>query len=67
MKFKIMQNESQYCSGIISMWKNYKGKLLGWPKCPYGFFHEIKDTLLIFTNNFIDLDILSMSAVSHVV
>ena len=26
---------------------------------------SIKDTFLIFTNNFIDLDILSMSAISH--
>lgn len=25
MKFKIMQNESQYCSGIIFMWENDKG------------------------------------------
>lgn len=26
MKFKILQNESQYCLGIIFMWKNDKGK-----------------------------------------
>ena len=30
------------------------------------FFRKIKDTFLIFTNNFIDLDILSMLAISHV-
>ena len=29
------------------------------------FFHKIKDTFLIFTNNFIDLDIWSMSAISR--
>lgn len=26
MKFKIMQKETQYCLGIISMWWNCKGK-----------------------------------------
>ena len=41
--------------------------VLGWPKSPYGFFHKIKNTFFIFTNNFIDLDILSMSAISWVV
>ena len=35
------------------------------PKVHYVF--SIKDTFFIFTNNFIDLDILSMSALSHVV
>ena len=34
--------------------------ILGWTKSPFGFTHKIKDTFLIFTNNFIDLDILSM-------
>ena len=42
-------------------------KILGWPKSLFTFFHKIKDTYFIFTNNFIDLDILSMSAVSRVV
>ena len=41
-------------------------KRLGWPKSLFSFFRKIKDTFFIFTNNFIDLDILSMSAVSHV-
>ena len=41
--------------------------ILVWPKCSFTFFHKIKDTYFIFTNNFIDLDILSMSAVSRVV
>ena len=41
--------------------------VLGWPKSPFSFFHKIKDTLFIFTNNFIDLDILSVLAISHVV
>ena len=31
-----------------------------------GFFCKIKDRVFTFSNNFIDLDILSMSAVSHV-
>ena len=39
--------------------------VLGWPKSPLCFFHKIKDTFFIFSNNFIDLDILSMSAISH--
>ena len=38
--------------------------LLGWPKSLFSFFHKIKDKFFIFTNNFIDLDILSMSAIS---
>ena len=29
--------------------------------------YPIKDTFFMFTNNFIDLDILSMSVLSHVV
>ena len=41
--------------------------LLGWPKSLYSFFHKAKSTFFIFTNNFIDLDILSMSALSHIV
>ena len=41
--------------------------ILGCPKSLYGFFYKIKDTFFIFTNNFIDLNILSMSAISHVV
>ena len=43
--------------------------LSGWyycrPKRLLRFFHEIKDTVFIFTNNFSDLDVLSMSAVSR--
>ena len=31
------------------------------------FFRKIKDTFFIFTNNFIDLDIPSMSAISRMV
>ena len=41
--------------------------LLGWPKSPFSFFCKIKDIFFIFTNNFIDLDILSMSAISRMV
>ena len=42
-------------------------EILGWPKSLFSFFHEIKDTFFIFTNNFIDWDIFSMLAISHVV
>ena len=35
--------------------------LLHWLKSPLSFFHKIRDTFFIFTNNSIDLDILSMS------
>ena len=42
--------------------------LLGWPKSPFRFFfYKIKDTFFVFTNNFIDLDSLSMSAISCIV
>ena len=37
---------------------------MGCPKRPYGFSCKIKDMFFIFTNNFIDLDILSMLAIS---
>ena len=39
--------------------------LLGWPKSPFSFFHRTKDMFFIFTNNFNDLDVLSMSAISR--
>ena len=38
--------------------------VLGWPKNPFSFFHKIKDIFFIFTNTFIDLDILTMLAIS---
>ena len=38
--------------------------VLGWPKSPFSFFCKVKDTFFIVTNNFIDLDILSMLAIS---
>ena len=41
--------------------------VLGWPKSPSSFFRKIKGTFFMFTNNFIDLGILSMSAISYVV
>ena len=40
-------------------------EILGWPNSLFSFFHKVKDTFFIFTINFIDLDILSMSAMSH--
>ena len=42
----------------------YQFFILGWSKCPFWFFCTLKETFFIFTNNFIDLDILSMSAIS---
>ena len=41
-------------------------KTLGWPKSLFSFFHNVKDTFFIFTNNFIDLDIRSMLAISRI-
>lgn len=43
---------------------NYYGLAL---KSLYGFFCKIKDAFFIFISNFVDLDILSMSAISRVV
>ena len=40
---------------------------MGWRKSPYVFFNKIKDTVFILTNNFIDLNILSMLAISCMV
>ena len=48
------------------IWTKGQTQILDWLKCLYGFFHKIKDTFFIFTNNFIDLDILSTGAISHV-
>ena len=38
-----------------------------WPKSPRGFLWKIKDVFFILTDNLIDLDMLSMSAISPVV
>ena len=46
--------------------KTYLNYILGWLKSSYGFFHKRKYIFFIFTNNFIDLDILNMSAISHI-
>ena len=44
-----------------------KGHDIGLAKKSIMFFsRKIKDTFFIFTNDFIDLDILSMSAIFHV-
>ena len=37
----------------------------GWPKSLFSLFCKIKDTFSTFINNFIDLDILSMLAISY--
>ena len=40
------------------------GKMLGWPKSSSCVSLKIKETFFMFTNNFIDLDMLSMLALS---
>ena len=50
---------------LRSCWS--KQKLLGWPKSKFILFYKIEDTFLIFIINFIDLDILSILAISCVV
>ena len=47
---------SLLCAGFQVVW--------GWPKSLLRFLHTTKDSLFIFTSNLIDLDILSMLAVS---
>ena len=46
---------------------NDKQIYIGLAKISIWFFHKIEDTFFIFMNNFIDLDILSVSAISHMV
>ena len=63
-----MENCLEPCGGFSGKREKEKiQNILGWPKIPYVFFHKIKDMFLIFTNSFIDLDILSVSAISFVV
>ena len=52
-------------SNILFIWGNRY--ILDWPKCLFSFFLYNKRHISHFTNNFIDLNILSMSAISHVV
>ena len=57
-------------SGYTIIYSNYFlffgiNVLLGWPKSPFSFFHKVEDTWFIFTNSFIDLDILSTLAVER--
>ena len=47
-----------HCCVMMSTVINEKG----WPKRSVSFFCKIKDTVFVFTNNFIDLDILSTLA-----
>ena len=42
-------------------------EMLGWSKSLFSFFCKIKDIFFIFMNNFIDLAISSMSAISYIV
>ena len=57
---RVLRTETNILSAVYAI-------LLGWPKSLLSFFHKVKDIFFIFTNNFVDLDILSMSATSHVV
>ena len=52
---------------ICALWKTLlrEWKIMGWPKSPLNLFCKIKGIFFIFTNNFIDLDILSILAISH--
>ena len=52
-------------SGGLGSVREFRLGKLGWPKSPFSFLHKIKDTVFVFTNNFTDLDILRMSALSH--
>ena len=47
----------KHSPGFENYWVGQKVRLV--------FFCKINDTCFIFTNNFIDLDILSMLAISH--
>ena len=46
---------------LTGVWVRFWPIVLGWPKSLFGFSRKIKDTFFIFTNDFIDLVILSMS------
>ena len=56
------QGPHLHVSWALAKWYNWL--LLDWPKNLLFLFHKIKDTFFIFTNNCIDLDILSMLSVS---
>ena len=64
-KWKIFQAYIKF-GAIWYVWVWYFTHVMDWPKNLFSFLKKIKDTFFIFTNNFIDLDILSMSAISHV-
>ena len=51
------------CKPYISLFFSFfptRRKIVGWPKSLFSFSRKIKDTVFIFTNYFIDLDILTM-------
>ena len=51
---------------LILFFHSFIPQMLGWPKSLLHFSCKIKEIFFfIFTNNFIDLDILSMLAISH--
>ena len=62
---RCISNAGAVCLSVCPEQRTYN--LLGWPKGLFRFFHKVEDTFSISTNNCIDLDTLSMSAVSHVV
>ena len=48
----------------MSIGPSWTNQSVGLAKSPFSFLHKIKDAIFIFTDNFIDLGILSMSAIS---
>ena len=65
MMMEIKGFDKEECLLIVNEESTFQNHGLAWPKSPLIFFCKIKDTFFIFTNNFIYLDVLSMSAISH--
>ena len=51
------------CMGTVQHGPVQETQGTGWAKKSVHFFREIKGTFFIFTNDFTDLDVLSMSAI----
>ena len=66
--FKVaIVNSDAYVSCLHTIYQNNLTKAyIELAKSPFTIFRKIKDIFFIFTNDFIGLDILSMSAVSCV-
>ena len=65
-QWEVTAVSSDRCLHFIALviWSGFLYGVLGWPKSPFIFFHKIR-CIFLFTSNCIDLDILSMSAVSR--